>query len=1169
MKMNRHSLSLKTGAIRLFLHFLLFLGAWPIQAQQAAYDRQFFRDLSGRLSEEYRARRQEAQAFALERNLLLTEPFDGGFLVLESVEDGRLPVYRKLYNLGTARSLNTDFLRPRSALSLNLLGQGMTVGIWDGDNFKENHIEFGNRVKTRGSISDEPLGLGGDHSTHVSGTIAAAGVNADARGMAPQTQAFVYDFLNDQAEIASELAAEEPMILSNHSYGLVLGWQPTQSGWRWVGDPSISNTEDYRFGFYDSNNSRALDDIAFNAPFYLHVRAAGNDRSDVGDGSRPPDGPYDCIGPEGIAKNVLTVGAVQKLPNRYTRPEDVVMSEFSSWGPTDDGRIKPDIAAPGVDVLSTYAAGNNQYGLLSGTSMAAPAVTGSLALLQQHWRNTSGGNYMRAATLKALIIHTAREAGRNPGPDYEFGWGLLASDLAASLITRRDGSNFIIDERILVQNDSIVYTVQSDGTQPLVASISWTDPAGTAATPSLNPTTPRLVNDLDLRIYDAQGNRSLPWILDPSRPDRGATNGDNTRDNVEKVEIPAPAAGAYRVVVRHKGLLRNGRQDVSIVISSRSPEQNLQTYFWIGGSGNWNDGSRWSNRSGGPAINAVPGLANPVVFDQNSFAGNINTINFPANASCYNLTYAASQGCTFVLGGNTLTIDGSVEIENDLVAFSGGTVIFSGTVSKMNYVKAGANTFANTNLTLNSVNGSWNFQTDLNTRNLSITQSSFILRNRNLRADNFNAGNISGQQIAISGASVSGLATFTLSANAAADFSNTTFRYEQGVPGNPVFSGGGKNFYNISASGVNLTINGDNRFNSLDINGSLRLNGSNRADSLRLSSASTLILAGGTSQTLVRAFDAKGTAGRLLPIRSDGPGNAFLFADNPNIRFCLDYLDITGVSVSGQTAFLTGDNSRLDAASEGWIELDCRDALFPDFEVRFPCAMGETQFVDASTGGPVSWGWDFGNFQFPAENNSTLQNPVHQFRFPGEYTITLNVKNNLFDQTITRPVAIETSRNNLTVPSINIDGERLTASVVAQVYEWYRNGQRIAGADERVFRVSQAGVYTVVVADDQCRFRSRATAVTSLEELVDGSGALRLYPNPASGYLSIELASSERGAVELGVSSLLGQMLISQRLDKSDDSLSHKLDVGMLSPGAYILTLRTAEHKYRLRFVVR
>ncbi|WP_421020008.1 S8 family serine peptidase, partial [Klebsiella pneumoniae] len=84
----------------------------------------------------------------------------------------------------------------------------------------------------------------------------------------------------------------------------------------------------------------------------------------------------------GIAKNNLTIGAVNGIPGGWNKPGDVVMSSFSSWGPTDDGRIKPDLVADGVSVTSTGGNSTTSYATLSGTSMAAPNTTGSLLLLQ-------------------------------------------------------------------------------------------------------------------------------------------------------------------------------------------------------------------------------------------------------------------------------------------------------------------------------------------------------------------------------------------------------------------------------------------------------------------------------------------------------------------------------------------------------------------------------------------------------------------------------------------------------------------------------------------------------------------------------------------------------------------------------------------------------------------
>ena len=218
------------------------------------------------------------------------------------------------------------------------------------------------------------------------------------------------------------------------------------SSWRWYGDTTLSSSEDYRFGFYTSS-ARSWDLIANAAPKYLIVKSAGNDRGSApGSGvtsheiwdpnsgwvtstvSRPADGGtdgYDCISTYGNSKNILTVGAVNDITAGYTQPSDVVMSSFSGWGPTDDGRIKPDIVANGVSLYSTGKASN---------------ATGSMALLQEMY-NDSNGVFMNSATLKALVIHTANEAGTNPGPDFSFGWGLLnikgAADLIADTITNK------------------------------------------------------------------------------------------------------------------------------------------------------------------------------------------------------------------------------------------------------------------------------------------------------------------------------------------------------------------------------------------------------------------------------------------------------------------------------------------------------------------------------------------------------------------------------------------------------------------------------------------------------------------------------------------------------------------------------------------------------------
>ena len=256
----------------------------------------------------------------------------------------------------------------------------------------------------------------------------------------------------------------------------------------------------------------------------------------------------------------------------YEDASDVFMSSFSSWGPTDDGRIKPDIAAKGVNMYSASGASNASYTNMSGTSMATPNVSGSLLLLQQHY-NDLNGEYMLASTLRALALHTADEAGFAPGPDYRFGWGLLNTQRAAQLISQDSNESMIITET-LDANDAYTYSFKADGTQDISATIAWTDPAA-APLPGGNEdvATPSLMNDLDLRISQDGGATFLPWILNAATPTAGATTGDNVVDNVEKIEINAPEPGEYIVRVSHKGqLLVNDTQVFSLVLEGISSE---------------------------------------------------------------------------------------------------------------------------------------------------------------------------------------------------------------------------------------------------------------------------------------------------------------------------------------------------------------------------------------------------------------------------------------------------------------------------------------------------------------------------------------------------------------------------------------------------------------------
>lgn len=499
-----------------------------------------------------------------------------------------------------AITINTNKVWPTSTLGFNLNGSSDSltnkVGIWDEGAIRNSHFEIANRV----TIKDNTSNIN-DHSTHVAGILLGKGVNAASKGMLYGIKGvFGYDWNNDASEMSS--AAANNLLVSNHSYGTVCGWDYNDDSSRWEYNGKFNEKEDYRFGLYD-NHAVLYDSIAYNAPFYLIVKSAGNSRASNGPsinsstgkwynndstywrrdqtgkwynaGIRPDslskNDSYETLPGDVNAKNILTVGAVSGILAGYAKKEDVVMNAFSCWGPTDDGRIKPDIVADGVSVYSALSANDSSYGFKNGTSMAAPGAAGSLLLLQELSYKLSN-QPIRAATLKALAIHTANEAGLYPGPDYKFGWGLLnTSEAAISLsnaLSSKNGTNSpdLVYEDVLQNQASKTYTIVASGKKALKATLVWTDVKGTANN-TLNNNTPKLVNDLDLKI--TAGNTIIePWTMNPASPDLAAKRANNKIDNVEKVEVDSVIAGnTYTITVTHKNSLERGSQAYSLIIS--------------------------------------------------------------------------------------------------------------------------------------------------------------------------------------------------------------------------------------------------------------------------------------------------------------------------------------------------------------------------------------------------------------------------------------------------------------------------------------------------------------------------------------------------------------------------------------------------------------------------
>ncbi len=536
---------------------------------------------------------------------------DGTVSAVIGINKAGLPEEYMTYNRNAANTVATDRVWPGGGLNLLLTGTNTFVGLWDGGDVRISHREFStNGVRVIDMDGASPLGIQ-DHPTHVCGTLNAYGANTNAIGMSHRAVVWANDFYQDYTKMGQQ-ALSNTFRISNHSYGKRVGWSGTRNigGTNypaWWGNTNISQVEDYRFGFYDES-ARDFDSLAYLHPTYLQVWAAGNERGAPGKGptnqpvphaifntsindwvvvtgiTRPDDGDpggFDLLSPPQTAKNSLVIGAVSNILGGWNGAASVGMSTFSSYGPTDDGRIKPDVVAPGVGVFSAGSWFDTDYYSDSGTSMASPVSAGSLNLLRQLHHQLYGTSWpLLASSLAGLAIHTADEAGSFPGPDYRFGWGLLNTAAGARLITNNHASGSLahLKEVRMVSGDYIEFPVVVVGnTNTLKVTIRWTDPPGTPVAPSLDPTNRVLVNDLDLRVIAPSGATNFPWVLNPVTRTNAATTADNLRDNVEQVVITNAVAGTYLVRVTHKANLVNdlgqvADQWVSILISGNAAQ---------------------------------------------------------------------------------------------------------------------------------------------------------------------------------------------------------------------------------------------------------------------------------------------------------------------------------------------------------------------------------------------------------------------------------------------------------------------------------------------------------------------------------------------------------------------------------------------------------------------
>lgn len=1081
----------------------------------------------------------------------LTFKEDGNTFMLYDVERGQ-PVFLTTHNEGSVQSVNADEIREGGRFGLNITGEGLRIAVWDAGTALRTHEAYENRLLVTGGSEID------NHACHVIGTVMAGGTDPNARGYLYNAVGKAYWWNNFFQEMTEE-ALNEDLLGSNHSYGIGTGW----SGSSWLGDASISNEEDYRFGFY-SSRARTADALAYSAPYYSIFKSAGNDRNDSGSGPQSPDGPFDCISDWAVAKNIFVIGAVQKNGGNYSGPDDIVMSNFSSWGPVDDGRIKPDLVMPGVSIYSVLCEdGEDQYGNLSGTSMASPGALGATMMINEAYKQFNNTN-LRSASLKALMIQTAMEAGSNPGPDYSFGWGMIDVEAAVDLIIARDDINAFIREESLANGETFEMELNPVAGKKITATIAWTDPAGTPVAPALDPTDLMLVNDLDMRIVDEAGNEVMPWILDPAIPGKAASNGDNFRDNVEKIEFANPQPRRYFLRITHKGSLVNNRQDFSLVLRYTSEDPGIDNLYWVGGNGNWSDQSHWSSTSGGQPSNLTPTTNSKLIFDDNSFPGAEHTVVMDQDFSVAGIVGLNNKNITFDFGGNELITSGTALLSSDNFMLTNGDLILRNTAADVSQILDldGSNSSSLNIVLLDENQATWNINGgELKADVLAINGGTLFTSNAQLKVKDVQITANAGMQI--TGTSIENFDQFFLAEGATwvDDAASSFFIGEAAI--DATFQAPALAFQaalQVDLGKLTLTAP-EAQFLEARMNmGNLVISNPLSITDLSIQGGSELKIQSG-SIVDVDELELVGAAGSMIKMIGTSEGPNAVLQVNPQKKFCFDYLDLLDIDLGGNASISIGENSQ-QTNSNNWFVGACEDLLFANFNVSFACTNGITFFEDLSEGNVADQTWYVDGQEIGKGANAEFFFPL-----PGTYEIALEITDGL-DNFTSLTQSIEVIESEIEPNSIIQNPTQLASLKVGDSYQWYKNYEPIPDATDRVyFYQGEAAIYFVLTFVDGCNRISEVldllgTAVENLDK--DPNPDIRIFPNPVNDMLYIQSKEIFKDPVQVSLSNALGQKVLQTQ---SSNSKLVSIDIAAMTPGIYILSLSVGDQVFTKKII--
>ncbi|MEM3445241.1 MAG: S8 family serine peptidase [Thermoplasmata archaeon] len=490
---------------------------------------------------------------------------------------GLAPVYR-LQNDVAARFIETfsAWSSERNSLGSNLLGSNQIVAIADTGLDTQNnatlHEDFQGKVvgfKNYGSATKDTVG----HGTHCAGSILGSGYLSEVyQGLSTSDENFENSFAGSapKAKIYVQNVANTDGSLGGISSWLSSGLNDFYNAGARISSNSWGGTP--LFGL--DTTSPPIDEFMWTHNDTLFVFAAGNS----GPGSSTVASP-------GLATNPLTVGASENLRPEYGGDSDnpSQVASFSSRGPTSDGRIKPDIVAPGTWILSARSTqmstdiswghwpwdadndGVEDYCFMGGTSMATPLTAGAVALIREYYTNK--GILPSGALLKATAINGAVDLGYGY-PSNDQGWGRI--NLRNVLFPEPPITMKYWDNTTgLSQGASFTTAVQIySTTAPLKITLVWTDPpAG-----GFFPLGSKLDNDLNLIVTAPNGTKYYgnKFTNSWSTPNPSTTDSVNT---VENVFVKEPATGTWTIEVKAETILQGPQKFAVVATASLGPTE--------------------------------------------------------------------------------------------------------------------------------------------------------------------------------------------------------------------------------------------------------------------------------------------------------------------------------------------------------------------------------------------------------------------------------------------------------------------------------------------------------------------------------------------------------------------------------------------------------------------